>query len=261
MPYFKLHGAAVLIAASFSAQAGTELVSANTHIEHTDYSDGRGKRDVVTQAVVGDVAGHRVVVDLSHGRREYADSTYNGTKFDAYLYQQWSTRWSGRSQISISTDDPVFANRIFGQSLNLKVGSKVLLHASGRYTEYFGNVRSRAWSGGASYYAGQWVGSYRYTYHDLSNRDSGGSHLASLRRRDSDGHGSTQLWLGHGRSAALYEAMPGMDGSSSTSISIRRSQPITSRLSADLTIGRAWFDDANGGYRSGTARIGFNYRW
>jgi YaiO family outer membrane protein len=155
----------------------------------------------------------------------------------------------------------VFANRDISQHVNFKAGDSVVLHLGGRYTEYYGDVNARIWTTGASYYRGQWISNYRYTRYHLSDREDGDSHLFSLRRKDRNGAGSTQLWLGRGSSAFAYETLPELEDSTSTSISLRRSQPLTENIKLDALIGRTLHDSPHARYHGVSSRIGVGYHW
>lgn len=251
---------ALTLAAVSSAHAGVDKVSAQ--FDHSDYSNGYGKRDVFGVDVAGRAADSRWHVGLAHGERDYGGAAYRGTRVQGALHHDWNTQLSTRTAAVVSDNNPVFVNREIAHDFNLKVIPNTLLTVGGKYAEYRGNTYVSAWSAGASYYFPRVTATYRYSKHHLSSGTGGHGNTLSLRLKDAQGNGSTQLWLGDGTSAYAAELDPLLlREHASTRVFLRRNQPLGQHLMLNAGIGKAWHKTRVDRFSSINSHVGLGYHW
>lgn len=253
---------ATLLLACCAATAEAGMDKATMAIEHIDYSNGHGQRNVASLETVGSFGATTLVLGAAAGRRDYGnDVAFSASRLQATVYHDWNQKISTRTLVGLSTDDPVFANREVAHDLNFKVIPNTVLTAGGRYSKYYDGVHVTALSAGASYYFSRTTVTYRYTDYRLSSgRDSHGN-LLSLRVKDAAGGGSTQLWLGKGTSVHWDDGLPELRDGEVKSATIRRVQPLTQKVSLDLSMGKTWYETPIAKFEGLSARIGVMLSW
>lgn len=251
---------ALVLAGASAAQAGVDTLS--MQVEHADYDAARGRRDIVGISVAGSTGDSRWVLETAHGQRDFGNVAYSGTRAGASLHHRWNGRLSTRTVARFSDDDPVFANREIGHDFTLVVLPKTVLSIGGRYAEYFGSTYVAGWSAGAGYYFPRVTAHYRYSRHHLSTGGNGHGHTLSLRLKDAQGRGSSQLWLGSGTSAYAPDMDPLLlRDNRSTSAFLRRSQPIGGHLTLNAGVGKTWHETPFEKYTSLGSHLGLTYHW
>lgn len=251
---------AVMLAALPSAHADDEKVSAQ--FDHTDYGDGYGTRNVFGVEASGRSADSRWHLGAAHGERDYGGSRYRGTRLQGALQHDWSPRLSTRTAVTVSDDDPVFVNRELAQEVHFKVVPNAVLSAGGKYARYHGDAHVSAWSVGGAYYFPRVTASYRYSRHYLSSGGDGDGSTLSLRLKDAQGRGSSQLWVGTGTSAYSAELDPLLlREHRATQVFLRRNQPLGEHLMLNVGLGKAWHKTRVDRFTSINSHVGLGYHW
>lgn len=251
---------ALVLAAAPCAHAGVESIS--TQVDHVDYDQARGSRDVAGAAVAGRIGDTRWQMEAAHGHRDFGDNAFSGTRMGASLHHDWSRYLSTRTSATFSDDSPVFANRDVSQDLMFKVLPNTVLSIGGRYAEYYGNTYLSGWSAGAQYYFPRVSASYRYSRHHLSSGGSGHGNTLMLRLQDAQGGGSSQLWLGSGTSAYVPDMDPLLlRDTRSKSVFLRRNQPLGEHLTLNVGVGKAWHETTFERFSGVSSHVGLGYRW
>jgi YaiO family outer membrane protein len=251
---------ALMLAAASSAYAAVE--TASVQFDHTDYREGYGKRDVSGVEATGRAGTSSWHVGLAHGERDYGGARYGGTRLSGSLHHTWSDALSTRTSVMYSDDNPVFVNREIAQELHLKVIPNTVLSAGGKYAEYHGSAYVSAWSVGAAYYFPRVTASYRYSKHHLSHGPGGDGSTLSLRLKDVQGKGSSQLWVGTGTSAYSAELDPLLVREhESTRVFLRRNQPLGEHLMLNVGLGKTWHKTRVDRFTSLTSHLGLGYHW
>lgn len=250
----------VCAAAIFAALTGTANAAETTvngTVEYTDFSGDYGNR------VVGELIGSAkwdsttLVLDLAHGRREYADEDFSGTRFGATVYHDWSERLYTQTSVALATNSPLFPSHRLKQDVNLKIGRNVVASAGIGHNRYYGGRDAVTWTAGGSYYFNGGFVSYRYSGYDVEDLGNTHGHLGTVRINDSRGRGQTQLWLGTGTAVHELEVLPTLSKGRLTSVALRRLQPLNDNLALDLTVGHSWYDIGEADYRGTSIRVGF----
>jgi len=232
-----------------------------TEITYADYSEGRGDRQEASVIADIDFGDTSLVIGGATGKRDYGTADFSGSEGSVDLYHDWNDTLTTRTSFSLSSDDPVFANRTIAQEIMVKPADNLVLTGGIGWREYFGDVETTVWSLGPTYYfRGGFV---RYTYSDFDIEDRGNthSHLATVRVNDGSGRGYTQAWLGTGTSIQEYEfVVPDYEGDV-TGAALRRVQPVSDTL--DLTIGVDYqdFDTPLADYERWGMTGGVKVRW
>lgn len=253
-------GCALMMAVAGAAHAGVDTVTAQ--LEHTDYSDGYGRRDVAGVEITGRAAGSRWQLGVAHGERDYGGVAYRGVRLHGGLVHDWTPRLSTRTAVTLSDRDPVFVNRQIAQDINIKPAANTVLTVGGRYAEYYGGSYVTAWSVGAAYYFPRLSVAYRYSRHRLSTGTGGGGSTVSLRLKDAQGKGSTQLWLGTGNSAYTAELDPTLlREHRAKRVFLRRNQPLGEHLMLHAGLGKAWHSTRVDRFSSIESQLGLGYHW
>lgn len=251
---------ATMLSATAGAHAGIESIS--SQVEHADYDSGRGDRDVFGINVTGRAGDTRWQAGVAHGQRDFGETAFSGTRVGASLHHDWSSRLSTRTSAAFSDDNPVFANQEFTQDVKLKLVRNTVFNLGGRYAEYYGGTYVTGWSAGAEYYLPRLTASYRHSRHRLSSGGSGYGNTLSLRLKDAQGRGHTQLWLGNGTSAYAPDMDPLLlRDSRSSSVFLRRSQPLGEHLMLNLGIGKTWHETRHDRFQSISSQLGLGYHW
>lgn len=251
---------ATMLSATAGAHAGIESIS--SQVEHADYDSRRGDRDVFGINVTGRAGDTRWQAGAAHGQRDFGETAFSGTRVGASLHHDWSSRLSTRTSAAFSDDNPVFANQEFTQDVKLKLVRNTVFNLGGRYAEYYGGTYVTGWSAGAEYYLPRLTASYRHSRHRLSTGGSGYGNTLSLRLKDAQGRGHTQLWLGNGTSAYAPDMDPLLlRDSRSSSVFLRRSQPLGEHLMLNLGIGKTWHETRHDRFQSISSQLGLGYHW
>ena len=251
---------AVILMCAYPAFAADDKVTVG--IEVTDFSRGFGERRILSAESVSTFGANTLIVGTSGGRRDYGDgSSFSGTALSGTFYRDWSDLISTRTNVIFSSDDPVFVNQVIDQDITIKVLPRTTLTAGARYSEYFGDVHSLAWSVGASHYFHRLMVKYRYTHHDLSGIGDGYGNMLMFRLKDSAGDGFTQLWLGQGTSIQEYDWTSVVQEGDHKSVTFRRVQPLTENLTLNASVGKSWNKTPVANYQGITVNVGVSYRW
>lgn len=260
---YRTHSAlmcAFLLAAAPAAHAGVESIS--TQVDHTDYDQARGNRDVAGLAVAGRMGDTGWQLAATHGHRDFGDIAFSGTRVGASLHHEWSRHLSTRTAATFSDDSPVFANRDVSHDFMFKVLPNTVLNVGGRYAEYYGATYLSGWSAGAQYYLPRASASYRYSRHRLSSGGSGHGSTLMLRLQDAQGRGASQLWIGSGTSAYVPDMDPLLlRDTRSRSVFLRRNQPLGEHLMLNAGIGKAWHETEFERFSGISSQVGLGYRW
>ncbi|SMR83882.1 MULTISPECIES: YaiO family outer membrane beta-barrel protein [Stenotrophomonas] len=249
-----------LLLAAASAHAGVDRVS--LQLDHTDYNEGFGKRDVQTVDVAGRTGASRWHLGLAHGERDYGTSRYSGNRVQGSLHHDWSATVATRTSVIASNDDPVFVNRQINQDILWKVAGQTVLSVGGKYAEYHGSGYVSGWSVGATHYFPRVTASVKHERHRQSNGPDGHGSTVSLRLKDRQGHGSTQLWLGSGTSGYTADADPLLlREHDAKRVFLRRSQPLGEHLVLDVGLGKTWHKTRLDRFQSVHTQVGLGYRW
>lgn len=248
---------AAALFAAFPATANAAETTLNATVEHTDFSGGFGNR------LVGELIGSAkwdattIVFDLAHGRREFAEEDFSGTRFGATVYHDWSERLYTQTTAALATSSPLFPSHRLKQDVNLKIGPNAVASVGIGHNRYYGGRDALTWSAGGSYYFKGGFVSYRYTSYDVEDLGRTHGHLASVRINDARGRGESQLWLGAGTAVHEHEVLPTLNKGKLRSVALRRLQPINDKLALDLTAGHSWYDIGDADYRGTSIRVGF----
>lgn len=245
---------ALLSAVATPALAAQTTASAT--LEYTDFSDGFGDRLVGEASVTGRWSATTLTFDLAHGRRDYGDEDFSGTRGRATLYQDWSDRFYTRTSVALATNSPVFPGHDISQEVNYKFLPNAVATGAVRHIRYYRGRDALALSAGGTYYFKGGFGSYRYTSYDVEGVGRTHGHLATVRINDSAGRGETQLWLGAGNSLHDYDWLPETSRGRVRSVALRRVQPIKDRIALDLTVGKSWHDAGAVDYDGTSIRVG-----
>lgn len=245
---------AMFVALTLPAKA-TETTAA-AWLEHTNFSDKFGKRIVAEVNLSQRWDDTTVVFDLAHGKRDYADEDFSGTRFGATVYRDWSERLYTQTSVAVAGNSPLFPTHRFKQDVNLKFGRNAVASVGIGHNRYYGDRNALTWTAGGSYYFKGGFASYRYSGFDVEKLGRTHGHLASVRIEDSRGRGFSQLWLGGGNSLHEYELLPTLNKGKVRSVALRRLQPVKNNVALDLSVGRSWYDTGVADYTGTTARIG-----
>lgn len=243
-----------------SAQVAERWVSAE--LLNARYTNGHGERDVLSAEY-----GHRFgattwVVQAFGGSRDYQDgASFADAGLAGTFYRNWDTRFSTRSHVAFSKDEPVFANRRIDQAFSYKALNNLLLTAGLQHTGYSGGVESNAWYSSTAYYVDRVMFSYRYTRHRLSGIDDSYGQTLTVRLKDRQGAGSTQLWLGQGTSVQEYDWSPEVQRGDVKTIALRRVQPLSQNSALNLGLAKEWYDTPLSNHNGLTSKLGVTYRW
>lgn len=229
---------------------------------HTDYTQASGKRDLQSLEYVAANDRDTWVLSAGAGRRQFGDGqTYRGHNATGTYYRKWTPVLSTRSHVAVSSDDPVFAGRVFDQALTYSGFTSTTLTAGVRRTRYYGDVDADAWYVGGAYYLRRLTLRYRYTHHDIEGLGASHGNMLSLRLKDARGAGSTQLWLGKGSTLHDYDWSPVLQAGNQQSVSLRRVQPLSDSVSISASIERTEYKTPSRHYDGITSALGLTYSW
>ncbi|WP_300973748.1 YaiO family outer membrane beta-barrel protein [Sphingomonas sp. LHG3406-1] len=225
--------------------------------DYTGFSDDRGSRRLITGEFVRDTGPTSFILGFSQGRRDFGKGkkSYDGIRVTASVGHDWSNRISTVTTIAASDDSPVFEQFRAQQDVDVKVVGGTVLRLGGRYSRFRGGVDVSAATAGITQYLGGGFLSYRLSAFDTRGRGTSFAHLASFKIKDPRGKGSTQLWAGTGSSLHESDWEPDVQKGRATSLSLKRSQPISRHVSLSVSVGRTWYDRPLGDYQG--TRFGF----
>ena len=246
-------GAAPVIAAEQSFTFGGQ---------HTDFSSNRGDRTIVEGEYATDLGATKFILGAAHGRRDYGEGAdFSGTRVDGSVYHDWNDKITTRTYATWGSNDPVFINRNIGHTFYLKLIPRTVFTAGITDGRYFGDIDMRTYSGGVSYYFDRVTASYRYTSYQVENFDNTSGHLVSIRLKDAEGRGHTQLWLGKGSSSHDLEFLEDIVNGDRRDVTLRRVQPLSDNLALNASFGRTWYERPTGDYEGNTVNVGLTYNW
>ena len=251
--------AAILLPLSTGAAAQPRLnlksVVAAIDADSVDFSGLYGKWRAVnarSQIKAGDT---RLDFTLSQGHRSAGADSFNSVRAQASVAHDWGSRLTTRTFGSIASNNPVFVNRELGQEFNLKADAATVLTAGGRYSRYFGNVDSWAWTGGAArYFPGGYV-SYRFTAYDTAGLGNTTGHVVSGKLNDP--YGATQAWVGFGSQLHDADWISSPQKGHQAQVEVRRLQPIAKGVVLSIGAKHAWLEAAGTRYQGNGFHIGF----
>lgn len=230
--------------------------------DYTDYSAGYGTRNVAQAEVKSRFSNGAAVAGLAKGYRDYGQGdSYHGTRGRATVWYDWSPVISTRTGFSVADNSPVFVRREIFSDVNLKPVKGAVLTLGGRHAQYYAGTEVNGWSAGGTLYHGPVILNYRYTGYETAGAGNSHSHLVSARLKDSAGRGYTQLYAGTGTGAYTYDWSPVVRNGKLHSLSLKRAQPLTERLSLDLVVAKQWFDTPVSSYSGINGQVAVAWSW
>jgi len=232
-------------------------------VERIEFSADRGDRTVVFSEVKVGSDTQTLVLNGARGERKYTDDgpEFSGNRLTGTLYSKWGSVFSTKVGVSAASDSPVFANREYFGDVSVKLGGTGLVATAGaKRAEYFGDVVVNSWNAGGTYYFGRGSLMYRYSKYDAPAGTEDG-HTASLRIKDAQGDGQTQLWLGWSNPLYAYDWTPEVLSGEVKSATLRRIQPIVGNFSLDVSVGRTWYKQPFAKYEGTRYNVGVQYTW
>lgn len=246
----------------FTASAYATDHKMTVGILHTAFTDDFGARSVVSAEYAAPVGPNTVVFKAQGGQRDYDNGdSFTDTSLSGTLYHHWNARFSTRTHISASSNEPVFVNRVVDQDVTYKGLPNTALTTGLKYSKYFGGVHARAWYVSGAYYFDRLTVRYRYTHNDLPSIGGSYGNLLTFRLKDPEGGGSTQLWLGQGTSVQEYDWSPIVQQGDFKSVALRRVQPITAALDVNLAVQQDWYETPVSDYEGFTSNVSLTYKW
>lgn len=241
---------------------GMTLDGLTVGYDHTDYSAGYGKKHIVSAELKSVFDRGAAVMSMARGYRDYDHGeSFQGTRGRATVWYDWSPLLSTRTGLSLGDNSPVFVRREVLNDFNLKLLKGTMLTVGGRHASYFHNTEVNAFSAGGSWYPGPVILAYRYTTYDTVGAGGSYSHLASVRLRDSQGPGYTQLFASTGTGAYTYDWSPTVRSGKLHSLSLKRVQPLTENVSLNLIAGKQWFETPVASYSGLNGQLAVTWRW
>jgi len=258
----KLFAVFALLAMAGSAFAADTKVT--TSVEHTNFTEQFGERNVASvEAVTKSGSGDATFVFTgSYGERKFDDgASFSGQRVGGQLYIDWSENFYTRTAVSAATNDPVFAKRDYAQDFNFKSGGTTFLLGA-RYTDFYGDVTVKSYSAGITQKFGdRFSASYRFTQYDSDLTGTNNGNLVSLKLKDADSDGSTQLWLGYADTLYAYDWLPAVSSGKQKSAVIRRVQPLSGNVSLNMLFGKSWYETPVADYEGVTGGLGLTFGW
>ncbi|RDA61927.1 YaiO family outer membrane beta-barrel protein [Hafnia paralvei] len=201
-------------------------------------------------------------MNVSRGARDFGHGgSFHGARGRATVWYDWSPLLSTRTGLSLGDNGPVFVRREVLNDFNLKLLKGTVLTAGGRHASYWHNTEVNAFSAGGALYTGPVILAYRYTTYDTVGVGGSYSHLASIRLRDSQGLGYTQLFVSTGTGAYTYDWSPTVRNGKLYSFSLKRVQPLTPNVDLNLVAGKQWFETPATSYSGINGQLALTWRW
>lgn len=246
--------APVLLACATAAGAAETKFSLSAG--YTDYSKAFGTRRETTAESTTDLGRTAFTVSLSHGQRKFEKDSASALRVSGTIFHDWNSRIYTRTNLAVSSDKPVYATREIANDVNFKLLPTVVATVGGKYARYHDNRDVKSLSAGGTWYFAAGFVTYRYSAFDVERLGNGHGHMATVRIKDGNGDGATQLWLGSGTSLHEQEVLLSGRRGDYRSVALQRVQPIRGKVSATVTLGRAWYDTQTENYRGTTASLG-----
>jgi YaiO family outer membrane protein len=251
-----LMSAAVAFPAKPAPALDLQKVVASVTAENLSYSDGFGKRRVVSARSRFDMSRTKVQLGLAQGRRSGGDGHSNATQGSAVLVHDWGPVTT-KTSASIASNSPVFANRDFSQEVSLNVLPTTVVTAGVRYARYFTGIDSWSLSLGATHYFRGGLIGYRFSAFETEHRGHSVGHLVSGKLDDP--YGSTQAWVGHGTAIHDAEWLPTPEKGKYTNVEVARSLKLGSGLNLELGVKRGWYRVPSTHFNANGIRLGLTY--
>ncbi|EED3619799.1 YaiO family outer membrane beta-barrel protein [Salmonella enterica subsp. enterica serovar Newport] len=230
--------------------------------DHTGYSTGYGTKNITYAELKSEFDSGAAVMNVSRGSRDYGHgASFQGTRGRMTVWYDWSPMLSTRTGLSLGDNSPVFVRREVLNDFNLKLLKGMVLTAGGRHASYWHNTEVNAFSAGGTWYTGPVILAYRYTTYDTVGVGGSYSHLVSIRLRDSQGPGYTQLFMSTGTGAYTYDWSPTVRGGELYSLSLKRVQPLTPNVDLNLVAGKQWFETPVSSYSGLNGQLALTWRW
>ena len=259
------HRYTLLTLALSLAVCGSALAADNSITvsgEHTNFSNDRGDRTIGSVEYKAKAGAATFVIGGAHGRRDYGnDADFSGSRIEGSLYYDWNDKLSTRTYGAWGTNDPVFADSRIGQTFYLKLIPRTVFQLGVSQTEYFGDVDMRAYTAGVAYYFDRVTVSYRHNRYDVKGLDRSNGNVVSLRLKDTDGRGNTQLWLGDGTTVHDYEFLEDVAQGDRRSVMLRRVQPVGASTDINFNLGKTWYERPIGDYQGLQVGVGVTVGW
>lgn len=247
----------VLLCASPAETAETDFLVTGAH---TSFSGSFGERIETGFQSTTDLGATAFSVHATHGKRKFESETYKAFRIGGVIHQDWNEKFFTRSSAAISSNSPVFATRELAHDFNYKLLPNAVATVGGKYARYFKGREALSWSVGGSWYFAGGHATYRFSRYHIDRLGSSYGHLASVRLKDGNGAGSTQLWVGVGTSLQEHEALVGNLDGKFRSVAIQRIQPVAGPIALNLTLGRTWYDLNGTNYRGTTISAGISLK-
>lgn len=240
--------------------AGMATESLSVSYDYTNYSADHGVKNIIFADLKHKLDHGAIVLGISQGNRDYGNGEdFDGTRGRASLWYDWTPVLSTRSGISLGTNSPVFVRRELLNDFNLKLVKNTVLTLGGRHAQYYNNTEVNAWSAGGAFYTGPLITTYRYTRYDTVGAGNSESHLLSIRLRDMQGNGYTQIFASTGTGAYTYDWTPETRNGKLHSLSLKRLQPFTEEISLVMVFGKQWFDTPVKSYSGINGMLGIEW--
>ncbi|EMY6763699.1 YaiO family outer membrane beta-barrel protein [Salmonella enterica] len=228
--------------------------------DYTNYSHNHGTKNILFADLTHKLDNGAVVLGVSQGRRDYGNSDkFDGTRGRGTIWYDWTPLLSSRSSISVGNNSPVFVRREFLNDFNLKFVKNTVLTLGARHAQYYNNTEVNSLSAGGAFYIGPLITTYRYTCYDTVGTGNSESHLLSLRLRDVQGGGYTQLFASTGTGAYTYDWTPETRNGKLHNLSVKRVQPLTEYVSLVVVLGKQWFDTPVKNYSGVNGLVGVEW--
>ncbi|EDU9604349.1 YaiO family outer membrane beta-barrel protein [Salmonella enterica subsp. enterica] len=241
---------------------GMTLDGLTVGYDHTGYSAGYGTKNIASAELKSVFDSGAAVINVSRGTRDYGNGgSFQGSHGRMTVWYDWSPMLSTRTVLSVGDNSPVFVRREVLNDFNLKLLKGTVLTVGGRHASYFHNTEVNSFSAGGNWYPGPVILAYRYTTYDTVGAGGSYSHLVSMRLRDSQGHGYTQLFASTGTGAYTYDWSPTVRSGKMQSLNLKRVQPLTANIDLTLVAGRQWFETPVSSYSGLNGQLALTWRW
>lgn len=234
-----------------------------TGYEYRDFSENRGHSSIGHVEFKNKFDNGALVIDIAGGERDFGGGeSHTGVKGKTDIYYDWTESLSTRTSITLSNSNPAFVNEEYLQEFNIKVPKNIVILAGAKYDKYDDKTELWAYSGGLTLYTKRLNYSYKYTHYDSSKPGNSYGNLFSIKLKDKNSSGSTQLWLTQGKNAYSYDWLPNSSFKGNIKgVSLRRVQPITNSTSIGVSAGRVWYKPPSGKFHSTEGKADLIYTW
>ena len=233
---------AIMASPALAGEKQTVHVLAETR----NYSDGYGELNTVTAEYTVKSGDTIFVFEPAWGERKSSALTHDAVSLTANLYHRFSDDFTTRTRVSISENEPVFANRDIAQDFTFRVLPRTTATIGGRWARYYGGTNVYTASAGVRYYFRHGAISYRLSYVEADRVDPIVTHLVNLVVNDPQGDGKTQLWLSAGGTSLENSAFTNDFSGDDYSVYLRRYQPVAKNLDILGSVGFASYDRPHG---------------